>query len=706
MTTTPDLWRNPITDNATTPGAQDSGVAAPTGGNEFFAVWVDHTNFSGGVDSIIARKFNSLGNPLTGDVNLTPAIAFNRDEPDAVRLPIANQNDGLAVAYHRDTGGQGDILLTRTNSNLAILAPGEIGIEVSGTNADRPSITSFSNGFLWVSYTIHNSGANWDIDAQRVDPAGNVLGLGIVLFDFGNIRADNSDLATLANGNFVAVATREFNNNPNDHDVFFTIRSETGGIVVDQTAVNGANSTDDESLPHVAALADGGFVVSWFDEVAAAGQPGIRAAVYDASGTLVQGNIIVNVFTPDAAPPNFEIPNDVTALPDGGFVVAWEDPIRGVDLAQRFDEAGNLVGMPFWGANATISIDAATYSDGRSILTNFFNPGPGNNNNVVSEIWDTRITDANQTTGENFFGAVGSPADLFLVRDINSVRQLEAIQTNGTASVFGTVGTNQNFVGSGDFNGDGLSDLLINVDNTPLTRTFLVDQMNPGGIQAQFQIAVRGADWITDAVADFNQNGTSDILVHRDIGINRTLEVMVMNNNAVTANVTIAVNGFNWQVDGTGDFNGNGTQDILQHRIDLANGSMTLRSLEMTPGAVQVQATPTLGVIGANIQVDGVGDFNGNGTADILVHSDAGGVRTFQVLTVQNNAITGATTVAQTGTNISVGGVGDFNGNGTADFLVHQDVGTTRTDIVYSVVNNVVVSTQTVAVTGIDWHVS
>src|SRR5262249_59167340 len=123
--------------------------------------------------------------------------------------------------------------------------------------------------------------------------------------------------------------------------------------------------------------------------------------------------------------------------------------------------------------------------------------------------------------------------------------------------------------------------------------------------------------------------------------------------------------------------------------------------------AVKVQVTSTMGTIGASWQVDGVGDFNLGGTSDILVHQDSsGGVRTLQVLTIQNNAVVSATTVAQVGTNISVGGIGDFNHDGTSDFLVHQDLGTIRADTVYNVVNNTVVSTQTIAVTGIDWHVA
>jgi hypothetical protein len=697
MTTTPDLWRNPFLDNTSLVGNQTSGVVAATANNEFFAVWVD-ANLS--PDHIIARKFDSLGNPLTGEVDLSPLFNFDTHTPAAVRLPIPGAGDGLAVTWEVE----GNIFFRTTDANLAnfpALAP---TLDDSGTDRN-PSITSFSDGSLLVSYTIQNSATDWDILARRVDANGIVSGP-ITLFNDTD-RSDNSDLATLANGNVVAVFDSERNGDTADHDILFTIKTPTGATVVSPTFVaGGADTPGEESLPHVAALADGGFVVTWNDFLGGPFNQDIRAAVYDANGGLVQGNILVNLFNQFGP----QLTSDVTALPDGGFIVAWADAVvltpNNAHRAQRFDEAGNLVGTPFvFSGPQTFGVNAATYSDGRAILTIGDQPPPEFTLNVVSSIWDSRITDANQTTGENFFGAGGGPGDLFLIRDINGVRQLEAIQANGAATVFGTVGTNQNFVGSGDFNGDGLSDLLINVDNPAnLTRAFLVDQMNPGGIQAQFQIAVRGADWIVDGTGDFNNNGTDDILVHRDLGGNRTLEVMVMNNNVVQSNITLGTNATTWDLDGIGDFNGNGTSDILQHQINLANGTMTLRSQLVSNNVVQ--SVGTLATKGADWQVDGTGDFNGDGTDDILLHRDSGGVRTFEVLTIQNNAVVSATTIAQTGTNISVGGIGDFNNNGTDDFLVHQDSGTTRTDTVYNVVNNVAVSTQTIAVTGIDWHVA
>src|SRR5262245_33703525 len=153
MTTTPDLWRNPFLDNTTLTGNQDSGVVAPTAGDQFFAVWVDH---NANPDDIIARSFDSLGNPLTGEVNLRPSdFTGEFSEPAAVRLPIAGQSDGLAVAFTDFSGGVDTIVLVRTNASLVKLeqdiTPG------TADNENHPSITSFSNGSLWVSFTHHNS---------------------------------------------------------------------------------------------------------------------------------------------------------------------------------------------------------------------------------------------------------------------------------------------------------------------------------------------------------------------------------------------------------------------------------------------------------------------------------------------------------------------------------------------------------------------
>jgi len=97
MTTTPDLWLTPLPflDNTSLTGDQDSGVVAPTAGDQFFAVWRD-SNLT--PDHIIARSFDSLGNPLTPEVDITPLFAVDALNPAAVRLPIAGQADGLAVA--------------------------------------------------------------------------------------------------------------------------------------------------------------------------------------------------------------------------------------------------------------------------------------------------------------------------------------------------------------------------------------------------------------------------------------------------------------------------------------------------------------------------------------------------------------------------------------------------------------------------------
>src|SRR5262249_13716789 len=166
MTTTPNLWRAGFTVNTSLAGHQGNPDVAATAGDQFFAVWVDETNFNMGADTIVARKFDSLGNPLTGEVILDPGLINNADQPAAVRLPIAGQADGLAVAFTDFIPASTDanILLARRDANLAqIGATPTIVIDNSTAVTDHPSITSFSDGSLLVAYTLQNSATNFEI---------------------------------------------------------------------------------------------------------------------------------------------------------------------------------------------------------------------------------------------------------------------------------------------------------------------------------------------------------------------------------------------------------------------------------------------------------------------------------------------------------------------------------------------------------------
>lgn len=97
----------------------------------------------------------------------------------------------------------------------------------------------------------------------------------------------------------------------------------------------------------IAALNDGGFVVTW----GSSGQNGdgvlgVYAQRFNASGVPVGGEIHVNTYTP--LDQYYIMP---TALADGGFIVTWASNGQDGDLfgiyAQRYDAAGATVGGEF-----------------------------------------------------------------------------------------------------------------------------------------------------------------------------------------------------------------------------------------------------------------------------------------------------------------------------------------------------------------------
>lgn len=126
---------------------------------------------------------------------------------------------------------------------------------------------------------------------------------------------------------------------------------DTEGAPIGAEFVVNEETINHQFGPKIARLSDGGFVVLWQDFSGRGGDPcsgGIKARVFRPDGTVVGREFLVNIETADR-----QIWPAVTALTNGGFVVAWLDLKRlegggyGSVRARIFDGSGTPLGDDF-----------------------------------------------------------------------------------------------------------------------------------------------------------------------------------------------------------------------------------------------------------------------------------------------------------------------------------------------------------------------
>ena len=164
----------------------------------------------------------------------------------------------------------------------------------------------------------------------------------------------------------------------------------------------------------------------------------------------------------------------------------------------------------------------------------------------------------------------------------------------------------------------------------------------------------------TSAPNDFNGDGTSDILWRNsttgDVGAFGII-------GGVASWHGVSTTGLSWNVYGTGDFNGDGTTDILIGTV--SNGVTYVGSWQM--GNFVVGSYAGIGATPSAWSLVGTGNFNGDSTDDILWrNSSTGDVGIFEM----DNGVATWRGVGTTGQSWNVYGTGDFNGNGTTDVLI------------------------------------
>ena len=224
--------------------------------------------------------------------------------------------------------------------------------------------------------------------------------------------------------------------------------------------------------------------------------------------------------------------------------------------------------------------------------------------------------------------------------------------------------------GLGDFNGDGRDDILWRHDNG-LTINWLGEA--DGGFADNYLNSVVNipTNWQVQGIGDFNGDGRDDILWRNESGL--TINWLGEADGGFADNYANSVVNIptNWSVAAVGDFNGDGRDDILWRE---ANG-LTIDWLGEADGGFADNYTNSIVNIPTNWQIEGVGDFNGDGRDDILWREANGLVVNWLAQANGGFADNYTNSVVNIPTTWQVASIGDFNGDGRDDVLWRNDNG-------------------------------
>ncbi|MEO0455012.1 MAG: VCBS repeat-containing protein [Cyanobacteria bacterium P01_A01_bin.114] len=172
--------------------------------------------------------------------------------------------------------------------------------------------------------------------------------------------------------------------------------------------------------------------------------------------------------------------------------------------------------------------------------------------------------------------------------------------------------------GVGDFGGDETPEIVWRNYTTGRTALWYMEGANLSS--AEFvNLDVPNPDWQIEAVDDFDNNGSAD-LVWRNYKTGKNALWYMDGSTVERAEFIQSVASPDWHIEGAGDFDQNGQVDLVWRNY--ANGQNAIWYMD---GANLERAEFIQSLAGRDWRIEGVGDYNNNGSADLVWRNYANG---------------------------------------------------------------------------------
>jgi hypothetical protein len=212
------------------------------------------------------------------------------------------------------------------------------------------------------------------------------------------------------------------------------------------------------------------------------------------------------------------------------------------------------------------------------------------------------------------------------------------------------------YVGGGDFNADGYSDIAW---WNSATNSVRIDYLKGQTLLGSLSFAGEPSPFVPKAAGDVDGDGISDIVWFGS----RTGDVRIWLMNATSIRTVAHPGsvGASTQIFATGDFDRDAKADIF-----FRSGTTTLIWI-MNGGVISRTVSPNGGVAGVNLTLIGIADFNNDGISDLAWTNSTTNTVDFWWLNSNGGLI--ATKTQPMRTNQAILGVHDVSGDGIADVV-------------------------------------
>ncbi|WP_049973979.1 hypothetical protein, partial [Azospirillum sp. B4] len=287
---------------------------------------------------VYAQRFTAGGGKIGGEFRVNTTTTGDQNAPTTVALAdggfeiLWQQNAGAVYGQRYDATGNA------------------VGGQISVASGSRPVATLLANGNLLVAWVFYDVNTGNFIKGQIFDGNGTAITGQLMLSTYlgtgSYAQAAYPAVTALADGGFVA--SWDFSIARYGEDVFLQRFDATGKAVGGYTDILGGPIAGEQIYTSMAGLKDGGYVVVFASTGTGdtSTTHNILLRRYAADGSAVGAAIQVNTYTAD----DQTLPK-VVALPDGGYLVTWasngEDGDGHGIYAQRYNAGGAVVGGEF-----------------------------------------------------------------------------------------------------------------------------------------------------------------------------------------------------------------------------------------------------------------------------------------------------------------------------------------------------------------------